>query len=145
MQVKFECDDDGACLSTVSVHFLFEKTSPLTISHTIRPNDWHRVSLSFSFSLSVSLSSRDSIFEEKHHHVLYPGRLGGPEIELQVTVCRARRASELSRGMRGRFRNSHIRTGTHVRVRNVTYVLIPRISLVSLHRACVSRFLSSPV
>lgn len=36
-----------------------ESASPLTISHTIRPNDWHRASL--------SLSSRpDTAFEEKH-------------------------------------------------------------------------------
>ena len=80
--------------------------------------------LSLSLSLSLSLfpflflSSQDSIFEEKQHHVSV-SRLGGPEIELQVTVCRARRASELSRGMRVRLRNSHIRTGTHIRVRNV--------------------------
>jgi len=108
---------------------LFESASPLTISHTIRPNDWHRVSLSLSLPLFLfslfsflflSLSPHDTAFEEKQHRVLYPGQLGGPEIELQVTTCRARRASELGNARRN-SRTHTFACGTRM------YVLIPRI------------------
>lgn len=51
-------------------------------------------------SLSLSLSSQPDtrIRRKATPRLVYPSRLGGPEIELQVTASRARRASELSRG-----------------------------------------------
>lgn len=94
-----------------------ESASPLTISHTIRPNDWHpeRLFCSLSSPLSLSLSLRGLIRHSKKSNVAtlpasWPVRLD------QKSSCKSRRvrARRASEHLAARMHKPYIYSHTNV-------------------------------
>lgn len=99
----------------------FRERFPLTISHTIRPNDWHQVSLSLSLSFSV-FAVRYSIRRKAFC-------IPTSSVD-QKSSCKSRRAGrdELPSGEHAANSRTHTVTQEHTFACGTrTYVLIPRI------------------